>query len=341
MQSLTANRSMNGDFSLMAWVVVFVLTGIASPMLVMQTTFKYHPPPGTLWMLYPLYLGNLLAGAFGPSVPRHCWLDGSRLFGFDCGGQILSNLGLVVIGPPLYAIFYKSVTVFTGLFSLAVLPPKSHPSWYQWCAMLVITSGLLMQGVDALYTLTRNQLYGAMFVVGGCLFFAGGAVATELYLGGGRVSALAPLQAAWVFGVQGTTLCVLWAMFTVRDLSYGVGFWLLFGGLVLTNAGHQAAWFFLVGRIGACATAVLKAFQSACLFITAALAFCSVDKLECLTREKLISFFVVSAGVMLYAYPSRSYCSSSKSLEAASLVSGDAISCAAPYEAARADSRKD
>jgi len=286
------------------WVVFFVLSGIASPMMVMQVTYSYSPPSKTLWMLYPLYLGNILAGCFAPRVERSHWFDGSRLFGFDFCGQALCNLGLVAVGPPLYAIFYKSVTVFTGLISVCCLPPASRPTRLQWLAMLIITAGLCMQGVESLMTLGRQQLVGALLVVLGCVFYASGAVASEFYLGVRRES-LSPLQAAWVIGVEGSAICIVWALFTVREFYYPFGFWMLFAALVLSNACHQATWFLLVGRIGACATAVLKAFQSVCLFLSAGALFCSRDKLECLTFEKLTSFVVVSIGVLLYAYPSQ------------------------------------
>jgi len=284
-----------------AGMLVFVLSGIASPMLIMQARFSFEPLAVTLWPLYPLYLGNLLAGAFSPKVSRDSWLDSTRLFGFDIGGQVCSNLGLLIVGPPLYAIFYKSVTVFTGLLSLCFLPPSSHPTRFQWCAMLVVTLGLFMGGADAL-ALGAKELLGAVLVILGCLFYAGGAVASEFYLGIRRRS-LQPLQAAWVMGVEGTALCAVWAAFTVRDLRFGPGFWILMLGLVLTNACHQATWFLLVGRVGACATAMLKAFQSACLFIAASAFFCRRDSLECLTWAKLGSFAIVSLGVMMYSYP--------------------------------------
>merc|ERR1740121_283415 len=170
----------------LGWVVLFVLSGIASPMLVMQVTYSYSPPSKTLWMLYPLYLGNVLAGSFGSRVPRSSWLDGSRLFAFDFGGQAFCNLGLVAIGPPLYAIFYKSVTVFTGLISVCCLPPASHPMRLQWVAMVIISAGLCLQGVDALMTLGHQQLVGALLVLCGCVFYACGAVASEFYLGVNR-----------------------------------------------------------------------------------------------------------------------------------------------------------
>mmetsp|Transcript_86753 Transcript_86753/g.246025 ORF Transcript_86753/g.246025 Transcript_86753/m.246025 type:complete len:98 (+) Transcript_86753:2-295(+) len=75
--------------------------------------------------------------------------------------------------------------------------------------------------------------------------------------------------------------------------------------MVASNACHQAAWFLLVKRLGACATAVLKALQSVCLFLGASALFCSTDPTECLNWEKVLSFAVVSVGVLLYSWPAQ------------------------------------
>jgi len=286
------------------WIVLFVASGIASPLLITQARYLYHPPAGTLWPLYPLYLGNLLAGAFSPRVTMPHWKSGTQLFALDIIGQTLTNLGLLAVGPPLYAILYKSITVFTGLLSLCFLPQSSHPSKRQWAAMVLITAGLCVQGVGGWNLLRRSEILGGALVLCGCVFFAGGAVASEVLLGGGR-QLLGPLQAAQVVGVEGSILLAVWAVGTARGPVSPGGFWLLFAILVLTNAAHQASWFTLVGQLGACATAVLKALQSVFLFLGASAAFCGRDPSECMTREKVFSFVIVSLGVLLYSYPNQ------------------------------------
>lgn len=298
----------HGRLLLPFWVGVFILSGVAGPMLITQARYTYAPSAKTLWPLYPLYLGNLLAGAFSQQLQHNQWRDATRLFALDMTGQIFTNLGLLIVGPPVYAILYKSVTVFTGFLSLQFLPPTSHPTRQQWLAMLLITGGLCIQGVYDLETPSAGsgskQLFGTAFVLLGCVFFAGGAVASELYLGVQRDS-LGPLQAAWVLGVEGSVAAAIWAAGTVRGKPFSLGFWVIVGALVVSNACHQAAWFLLVGRLGACATAVLKALQSVCLFLCASALFCPTDPTECLNWEKVISFIVVSLGVLIYSYPAQ------------------------------------
>mmetsp|Transcript_21006 Transcript_21006/g.66333 ORF Transcript_21006/g.66333 Transcript_21006/m.66333 type:complete len:330 (+) Transcript_21006:85-1074(+) len=294
----------SGNLALAAWVCLFVLSGIGSPMLVTRIRFAFGPPAKTLWPLYPLYLGNLLAGAFSAPASRPQWRDASRLFGLDLAAQSFANLGLLTIGPPLFAIFYKSVTVFTGLLSMCLLPPTSHPSRRQWLAMVLITAGLAVQGSLGWRALGAKEVFGAALVIVGCLFWAAGAVISELYLGGGaRAERLGPLQVAWVLGLEGCVASGIWAACTVRGPPMPLGFWWLFLLLVLTSAAHQAAWFLLVGRLGACATAVLKAFQSVCLFLGASAAFCARDRDECMTADKVCSFVIVSVGVLVYSFP--------------------------------------
>lgn len=291
-------------FVVVGWVVLFLLSGVATPMLITQIRFSYALPSSTLWPLYPLYLGNLMAGAFGPRVSRNEWWGASKLFALDAVGQAFTNWGLLLIGPPLYATFYKSVTLFTGLLSLCFLPPASHPNLRQWGAMVLITVGLAMQGFDAVETMGFSEVWGGGIVVFGCVFFAGGAVVSELLLGPMGGGGLGPLPAAWVVGTEGVIICIIWAACTVRSLPPGFGVWLLLLTMVLSNACHQAAWFNLVGCLGACATAVLKALVSVCIFFGASAAFCWQDKNECLTWEKVGSFCIVCTGVVIYSWPS-------------------------------------
>mmetsp|Transcript_33655 Transcript_33655/g.95761 ORF Transcript_33655/g.95761 Transcript_33655/m.95761 type:complete len:316 (+) Transcript_33655:122-1069(+) len=290
-----------GDADVAAWILVFVLSGIASPMLLTQIRYDFAPPAASLWPLLPYYLGTLLAGARAPPLSRAAWGRASQLFSLDVAGQLLTNLGLVTIGPPLYSIFYKSVTVFTGLLSVVCLPPASHPTRSQWMGMLVITSGLSIGCADALQHFSASELWGALLVIVGCAFFAGAAVASELFLGPGS-KCLGPSEAAWAIGVEGLVAWTLWAVVGRHALPGSVGFWVLMLAMVGSNALHQAAWFLLVGRVGACTTAVLKAMQSVCLFAAASIAFCGRDSMECLTWAKAMSFGVVMAGVCIYSF---------------------------------------
>eukprot|EP00448_Togula_jolla_P006674 CAMPEP_0170606804 /NCGR_PEP_ID=MMETSP0224-20130122/20716_1 /TAXON_ID=285029 /ORGANISM="Togula jolla, Strain CCCM 725" /LENGTH=337 /DNA_ID=CAMNT_0010931927 /DNA_START=57 /DNA_END=1070 /DNA_ORIENTATION=+ len=283
------------------WIGGFILSGVASPMLITVTRYNYAPPSMTLWPLYPLYLGNLLAGFFGTSTSGEQRRDATKLFGLDAAGQAFTNLGLLAAGPSTCTIFYKSVTVFTGLLSIVFLPAASHPTAWQWFAMLIITAGLGLQGID-LSSFGPLERWGAGLTVFGCIFFAGGAVASEGLLAARR-GGLAPLQAAWIVGVEGTAVSLAWAIGSAAMgewLPGDAGFWLLFLALTLSAAMHQAAWFTLVGRIGAVATAVLKALQSAFIFLSAGAAFCHRESAECLTTEKITSFIIVSIGVLVY-----------------------------------------
>lgn len=297
-----------------AWMLVFILTGIATPLLVTQARYDQQLPWFSMWPLYPLYLGNLLAGlGSGPLRTAH-WRRGGILFALDLGGQSLTTIGLLVLGPPLYSILYKSVTVFTGLLAVVVLPADSHPTRTQWGAVLLITVGLLVAGRsedDETALSADSALLGSAAMLGGCVFFAGGAVASEtICAADGDGDCLAPPQAAWVVGVLGISSCALWGLLVshpVWAVNGGVAFALLLCGLVLTNAGHQLSWFTLVGRVGACATAVLKALQSVSLFVFAAAAFCSRDGAECMTFEKALSFIIVSVGVLVYSWPKRAH----------------------------------
>lgn len=285
------------------WVFLFVLSGVALPLLVTQARYVYAPPPQTLWPLYPLYLGNLFAGMFSKRLPVEKWCAGTRLFFLDLAGQIFTNLGLLVVGPLLFSILFRSVTVFTGVLSVFCLPAKSHPTRQQWFAMLLITAGLSVGGVEAFEKFDMRHLLGAGLVLLGCACFAGGAVASEFFLG--AKGGMGPMQAAWVIGVQGSILCSVWATATVRFHGelYGPGFWVLMLAMVVMNTAHQAAWFTLVGHVGACATAVLKAAQSALVFMGAGAVFCVWDQEECMTRDKVLSFLIVTMGVIAYSFP--------------------------------------
>eukprot|EP00929_Paragymnodinium_shiwhaense_P108944 TRINITY_DN75296_c0_g1_i1.p1 TRINITY_DN75296_c0_g1~~TRINITY_DN75296_c0_g1_i1.p1 ORF type:complete len:360 (-),score=79.26 TRINITY_DN75296_c0_g1_i1:159-1238(-) len=294
------------------WVAAFVLSGIASPMIITEVRIEYQPPAITLWPLYALYLGNLIAGAFGPSVPVKQWIEVSRVFILDVAGQGLAIGGLLLTGPPVFVILYQSVTIFTGLFALAVLPLASHPSGLQWYAMFIITVGLAIQGLDTLHKVsltdpTEVKGMGAIFV--SCVFFAGAAVASELYIGSPGRGGAQPLQAAWIFGVEGCLAASAWAAATLHGSNVAFirspGFLVLFGTLVLSNAAHQAAWFNLVGSLGACSTAVIKALQNVFLFVSAGMAFCGRDADQCLTRSRMFSLCIVVLGVLAFSFNSR------------------------------------
>eukprot|EP00928_Gymnodinium_smaydae_P049292 TRINITY_DN33074_c0_g1_i1.p1 TRINITY_DN33074_c0_g1~~TRINITY_DN33074_c0_g1_i1.p1 ORF type:complete len:344 (+),score=18.32 TRINITY_DN33074_c0_g1_i1:158-1189(+) len=302
MVTFSASRSHLGAI---VWIVVFVLTGLAGPLVVSSINFMDSPPKTLLWPLYPQYLGNLLVGIWSPRLTRCQWSMASKLFIFDAAAQAFTNVGLIMIGAPLYSIIYKSVTVFTGCFSLCLLPPASHPSRLQWGAIAIITGGLVLSSLNAAETLSMSRLGGCVIMFLGCIFYAGGAVISEQFLGESK-DVLHPFQVAWTFGVEGLCFCVFWGLWTLREMPFSTSGLLLLAALMLCNAGHQAAWFTLVGQVGACATAVLKAFQSVCIFFTASVFFCHLDSAECLTTEKVVSFLVVTSGVLLYSWPQTS-----------------------------------
>lgn len=294
------------------YAAAFVSTGVLSPMIITEVRVQHKPDAITLWPLYALYLGNLLAGSFGPSVPAQQWFDLTRVFSMDVAGQALAIGGLLLTGPPLFVIVYQAVTIFTGLAAVVFLPPSSHPTLMQWYAMFVITAGLTVQGVDSMQNISLSnpmELRGVAAILVSCVFFAGAACASEIYVAAPGRSGAQPLQAAWVFGVEGCLCAAMWGAFTLRRENTAFleapGFLVLFGILVLSNATHQAAWFNLVGSFGACSTAVLKALQSVFLFVSAGLAFCGRDEDQCLTRSKIFSLCIVVVGVLAYSFNSR------------------------------------
>merc|ERR1719264_1440449 len=123
---------------LVGWILLFLASGVATPIAI--TLLRYHgaPRPQTLWYLFPLYLGNILAGAFAPRVSWPDWANASRLFVLDLGGQALANAGLLFCGGPLFATFYASVNVWTAFSAVVFAPPTSHPTQRQWLAILLI-----------------------------------------------------------------------------------------------------------------------------------------------------------------------------------------------------------
>jgi len=287
------------NITVLVWVLLFLVSGVPTPILVTQIRLLYNPPAYTLWYLYPLYVGNTIAGLTAPAVTRSQWGNATKLFVLDAGGQALTTAGLLLCGPPLYATFYASVHVWTGLISVAVAPPASHPSQKQWAALVLISFGIGVQGLNAWASIGPTEVLGGVFVCVGAAIFGGGAVGTEMYLKG---SQLQPMQAAWVFGVEGLVLLAVVGILTAHELVFDTLGFLLFGALVLAHSGHQASWFVLAGRLGACNTTVLKAVQSGGIFLVASGMFCEQDPSQCLTATKIGSFSVVTFGVLAYSF---------------------------------------
>jgi drug/metabolite transporter (DMT)-like permease len=230
----------------------------------------------------------------------------------DIAAQSLNYTGAGLAGATIFAVVYSSVTVWTAVFSYALL--KRSLSWWQWMAVLIVFGGLCITASDSL-NLGPDVILGTILISFGSCMHGGTYVLSEALMVGAEQ--LSPRQNA---AIQGMVACVgfsLWQIFytlprwdkLIRDPMHTAGTsvpeaLMIMAGFSLANLIHSFSFYYTLKNYpgGSTSAGVMKGLQAVLVFAVAHIVFCRRQggKDMCFSMPKFASLVTVVGGVILF-----------------------------------------
>jgi len=302
---------------LAAFLVLFLVSGVSQPLLFSQVKFAGLGDTTCQLYMLPYYAGMAGVGLLTFCVPGKRWgeLPLLRCVGIaavDLISQVLNFSGNMKAGSAIYAVIYASVTVWCAVLSRLFL--QRVLSAWQWCAIVVVFTGLAITAIDARVS-GDDVFLGAVMICVGAVLHAFMYVMSEcVSVRGEKIPAHinCACQALTACTIVGTWQCVYtsthWTLIAdplAEAQTSPLTAVLLFLFVALANFLHAVTFFFLLTWIGAVSAGVIKGLQAVCVFVLAHLLFCGREKAQCYTLLKGVSLIVVVSGVLAYTYATR------------------------------------
>jgi len=239
---------------------------------------------------------------------------------FDIGIKYLTMYGITKLGTSLYVVIYSFVTVTCALMRRFVL--HRHLSVLQWFAIVMITSGLVYNGV-AKGSLTDDATAEGIFIV-----LLAAILDSFVYVLAERafihprgptpiemtsfVAAISFIYTVlYIAGYSAAGMWHSWVIDPIRSSDCEVTdytivlVWVAEAAVFII---HYLTFMLSIENTSSVATGVSKSLQSASVFFTGHLLFCKEgflfgcsSKKTCLTTAKVISAIIVFFGTALYA----------------------------------------
>eukprot|EP00669_Euglena_mutabilis_P013566 TRINITY_DN8539_c0_g1_i1.p1 TRINITY_DN8539_c0_g1~~TRINITY_DN8539_c0_g1_i1.p1 ORF type:complete len:403 (+),score=124.32 TRINITY_DN8539_c0_g1_i1:80-1288(+) len=342
------------SWTVLVAVCVYVASGIVQPILVDYLRYQGFlgargpDAPITNMGVVLNTLGMSMIGA--AYLARHPWPTMCRrqyrVVALVCSVDVLAQsmvmYGQLKVGGGLYVLLYSSSMVWTAVLAHFVLGRELHPQ--QWVGVGEVTLGLVLSNVH-LFLFAEPSASGITAawdpLVGSCVLLLG-AVCSACYFvtcewlmagGGGEYGRTAkPIPHMALAGMTGiSTFAILLGYNFVLTLKHGVralyiepvraagGSWADIAAvsplLVLANAVHAAAYFFMLHSLGAVSAGVMKGVRAVAVFVLSATIYCSVDRNQCIVLMenghlgpgvlKCFAMYIVVRGVFAYSVAPR------------------------------------
>jgi drug/metabolite transporter (DMT)-like permease len=234
----------------------------------------------------------------------------------DLVSSWLLYAGLLMTGSAVFVVIYGSNTMWTAVF--AFYWSKKRLARMQWIGIATLSFGLLLNaagnaqlgGADA-----HDGLVGSVIVLMGTALHSAYFLISEECIGTMPTYQFVSVSGAIEFGIM---LCYEAVIISFYGLKYllldhvqqaggsTVQIFACYALLVLSNTLHAAAFFLLLGHLGAVGSATMKGAQSVFVFVIGAVFFCDKQKLQCYTFAKAVSMAIVVVGLLLYGMGSSS-----------------------------------
>eukprot|EP00667_Euglena_gracilis_P014300 EG_transcript_14808 len=274
--------------------------------------------------------------------PKLTWRQ-YRFVGLVCLIDVLAQsmvmYGQLKVGGGLYVLLYSSSMVWTAVLSHFALGKELH--YQQWIAVAEVTLGLVMSNLHLfLFAETTSRdpsaswdpLFGSFVLLGGSMCAACYFICCEYLLSGGGSRSAKPIPHMALAGMTGVSTFVIvlayniYLSFThgiqalyIDPVTQAAGSWknisLFAPMLVLDNAFHAAAYFFMLHSIGAVSAGIMKGVRAVAVFVLSATIFCSIDSNQCIVLTenghlgtgvlKCFAMYMVIRGVFAYSVAPR------------------------------------
>jgi drug/metabolite transporter (DMT)-like permease len=314
---------------LVIYVVAYIVTGVAAPLLMTSVSIGGGCDPKTFIMVLPSYLGMILTHFLGSdeeydSKGSSC-RTGNELIWLlsllDLGYGVTQFGALLLAGP--FVITVGSSTSLLYLSALSKLAFGRELSQRAWCSLCLIVVGLCFAvnpGLAPPASLLHHHLgqkdtsdysnaLGLLLASVAAFLHAISTILLEYLL---VQRGIPPPFIAVRVGFIGSICYGLWEiLYTIPDFKNKVrgpserSLYIVasvFGILIVNSLVHALMMMKLISRLGATSTSVIKVLLGLFCFAFGHVLFCRVDEREeCFTRSKAVSSLLTSIGILLYA----------------------------------------
>lgn len=321
-----------------AFQAIFLLSGIFST-LITQNLFNIGAADkASILTVFTQYMGMALCMFFPAPAKAHAPKNGAVLIQppksffkapteikktifiittFEVLANVLSTIGLSIIGSGIYQVIHAGVIVFNAIFSKYFLNKVLNIK--QWVAVIGIAFGLSLSAIGKDGKLNSPiMLIGIIINLLGTIFYSIVYVLNEKNLKrpGGPSTVQ---QSSWI-GTSASSICLVYiVLYTIPNYQtlivdkvkenyggqpYG---WIYISYilLLLLHFLHSYTYFWILESSGAVTTGVLQALRAVTVFFFSSYFFCEIDNAQCLTIYKIESCLAVVIGVLIYSWASR------------------------------------
>ncbi|CDR97349.1 hypothetical protein, conserved [Babesia bigemina] len=307
----TQQKAFSINMELAIYMLVFVITNSAQPLLICLLRQKGGTPNGTYTFLIPTYMAMICVGYYPTtkSIWEESWSYPLMLSGLDIVHQVVEKAGLVACGPSIYTIASSTNTMFLALLSSVVL--RKRISGMTWASISLISGAIAISGLTQIEEITTTQILGFLLVVAAALVNAFNSIISEDLL---RKKKIEGPNLVCMMGMISLAIFFVWSLiFTIPqrhmlfssknainpfDLSSVLS--ILFA-LFISNFFRSSVYYYIVKEAGSVCCGVLKAVRIIIVVAGSHALFSYADKSQAMTTGKFISSLVCSLGVIMYS----------------------------------------
>ncbi|UVC50100.1 hypothetical protein MACK_003966 [Theileria orientalis] len=293
------------------YMLIFVLTNTAQPLLIVLLRKNGGTPTGTYTFLLPTYLAMVCVGFYPTkkTIFQENWKYPILLSLLDLLHQVIEKAGLIYCGPSIYSIASSTNTLFLALFSKMVL--KQTVTSLTWLSVSLISFSLGMSGFVQIDHINSRHILGFILVTLASLVSALNSIIGESLLkqekiegpnlvcmmGLTSLSVFSVWSVVWTFP-QRRKLFATDADLNPFDLKNVVSILLV---LLLANFGRSSVYYYIIKNCGSVCCGVLKALRIVLIIVTEHYLFHYIDGGQKLSAGKFVAALICTVGVIFYS----------------------------------------
>ncbi|KAF8820902.1 putative transporter/permease protein [Cardiosporidium cionae] len=267
----------------------------------------------TFLILLPHYYSMTLVGLI-PTEKKlsECnWRRGFFVSFLDILNQLLKKGGLLMAGAAVYTVVDSSSIVWTAVWSRLLL--KRHLSFSQWFSLFLISLGLSFKAFQLNFSLHDEEFIGVLLILTASILMGLTFVLNEKYMEDAN-----PTEGPNLVCMMGICCSILLTMWTfgwtiprfdaliLKNIALRNGdkkvILMSFFGLLVSGWLHSGTFWYIMKKIGAVSTGVLKGMKVATVFLLSHYFFCELQPSQCLNVWTGLSTTVCVIGVISYTY---------------------------------------
>eukprot|EP00371_Babesia_bovis_P003379 XP_001612026.1 hypothetical protein [Babesia bovis T2Bo] len=302
------------NVDLLLYMVIFVITNSAQPLLICLLRQKGGAPTGSYTFLIPTYLAMICVGTYPTkkSIWEESWKYPFMLSGMDILHQVIEKAGLIWCGPSIYTIAGSTNTMFLAVLSKLIL--NKDITLVTWASLSLISGSIAVSGFTQMNEITALQCIGFVLVVTAAFVNALNSIISEDIL---RKKKIEGPNLVSMMGIISLTIFVIWSLvFTIPqrhvlfntkggvnpfDLSAVVTLLVV---LFVSNFFRSSVYYYIIKEAGSVCCGVLKAVRIVVVVVGSHFLFAYTDSSQAMNTSKMISSVICSLGVLLYSLDS-------------------------------------